>query len=184
MSIQLQTAVGSVIVLALVLALIVARERLGSLNAASWLVVVGAVVIAGEHAQFAISFSLPGSPVAPLLVSAPHARLHFFMAGVYAFLGLGALCVLARTLLREGRPVAWFLLLVTLLVGLWADLVVGGFWFQHGSPLYALLGIRGQGFGWEFLYLYPVAWAAALVLSYRPIFGTRAALPAGSPTAP
>jgi hypothetical protein len=42
-----------------VLALIMARRRLGTLNAASWLVVWGSVIVAGEHGQFAISYSVP-----------------------------------------------------------------------------------------------------------------------------
>ncbi len=47
---------------------------------------------------------------------------------------------------------------------------MGGLWFPHGSPLYHVFGEPVQGFGWEFLYAYPVAWITALVLSYQPIF--------------
>ena len=100
----------------------------------------------------------------------PHARVHFFMAGIYAIIGLVVLGVIARTLLREGRPVGWFAVLFALIVGGTFDLVMGALWFQHGSPLYLLVGERLLGFGWEFLYVYYVAWIAALVVSYKLIF--------------
>ncbi len=65
-----------------VLGLILARKRLGTLNTASWLVIWGAVIITIEHAQFAISYSLPFKVIdeGPLTLP-PHARVHFFMAG-------------------------------------------------------------------------------------------------------
>jgi len=47
--VQLGALVGAVISLAIIVALIAARKRLGALNAASWLAIWGAVVIAGEH---------------------------------------------------------------------------------------------------------------------------------------
>ncbi len=174
MSVQLQTAIASGVALAVALTLVLARKRLGPLNATYWLVVLGALAVASEHAQFAISFTLPGSPSAPVLERLPHERLHFFMAGLYTLLGLVALCTLARTHLRAGRRVAWYTLLFTLVVGVGADLIVGAVWFQHGSPLYGLLGVQGHGVGWEFLDVYPVAWVAALAISYRPIFRARA----------
>lgn len=41
-----------------------------------------------------------------------------------------------------------------------------------GSPIYAPFGIFSpSGFGWEYLYLYLIAWPSALVVSFRPIFG-------------
>ncbi len=47
---------------------------------------------------------------------------------------------------------------------------MGGLWFRHGSPLYQVLGVPVHGFGWEALYDYSVAWIAALIISYNPIF--------------
>ena len=35
----------------------------------------------------------------------------------------------------------------------------------------AIYPIPILGFGWEFLYLYLIAWPAALAVSFRPIFG-------------
>ncbi len=116
--------------------------------------------------QFALFFTLAPGPMHLL----PHARLHFFMAGIYTIIGAVLLVVIARTLLKEGRRSGWYALLFALLVGAGFDLVMQGWWFQHGSPLYQWFGGESQGFGWEFLYTYPVAWIAALVISYKPIF--------------
>jgi hypothetical protein len=90
------------------------------------------------------------------------------MAGIYAIIGLILLGVIARTLLREGRRAGWYPVLFALVIGGGLDLVMGGLWYQHGSPIYLTPG--ALGFGWEFFYVYMVAWAAALVISYRPIF--------------
>src|SRR5712692_335249 len=166
MSVQDSTLITGVIALAVILALVLARNRLGSLNTASWLVILGALVIVAEHGQFALSFTRAPAPMLLL----PHARLHFFMAGIYTIIGAVMLCVIARTLLKEGRRSGWYALLFALLVGAGFDLVMGGLWFQHGSPLYQWFGEPIQGFGWEALYAYPVAWIAALLISYKPIF--------------
>ena len=155
--------------LLVVAALIIFRKRLGVLNAASWLVIWGSVVLFSEHPQFTLTY-VAGViwPEAQQLVLIPHARIHFFMAGIYAILGLVLLGVIARTLLREGRRAGWYALLFAIVVGGGIDLVMGGFWYQHGSPLYLME--EPLGFGWQFFYVYLVAWIAALVLAYQPIF--------------
>jgi hypothetical protein len=174
MSLQLATWISGGTAVAVVLALLFARKRLGALNTASWLVIWGAVVAGGEHSFFAISYTLPLPSVAeegPMTLL-PHARIHFFMSGIYAIIGLVMLGVIARTLLREGRAIGWFAILFALIVGGTFDLVMGALWFTHGSPLYRLVGIpvHPHGFGWEFLYVYFLAWIAALTISYKPIF--------------
>jgi hypothetical protein len=142
---------------------------MGVLNAASWLVILGSVVLFSEHPQFTLTYAAGGVwPEGNELVLIPHARIHFFMAGIYAIIGLILLCVIARTLLREGRRAGWYSLLFAFLAGGGIDLVIGGQWYQHGSPLYLIK--EPLGFGWEFLYVYLIAWAAALVISYKPIF--------------
>ena len=172
MSLQLSIQLGAAIALGVVVVLVAARRRLGALNAASWLVILGALALATEHPQFAIAFSvgfadeLRAHPM-PLL---PHARIHFFMAGIYALIGLVLFATVARTLLREGRRAGWYAVLFALIAGGAADLITGALWFGHGSPLYNLLGGQILGFGWEFLYVYFVAWIAALAIAYRPIF--------------
>ena len=89
---------------------------------------------------------------------------------IYTIIGAVLLGVIARTLLKEGRRSGWYALLFALLVGTGFDLAMQGWWYQHGSPLYQWFGGTVQGFGWQFLYVYPVAWITALVISYKPIF--------------
>ena len=156
MSMQQQVQMSAIVGMLVVAALIVFRKRLGALNAASWLVIWGSVVLFGEHPQFTLAYAAGVIyPEAKQLVLIPHARIHFFMAGIYAIIGLILLGVLARTLLREGRRTGWYALLFVIVVGGGIDLVMGGLWYQHGSPLYFME--RPLGFGWEFLYVYLVA---------------------------
>ena len=169
---QVAAAIMGAAGLAVVVVLVLMRKRIGELNAASWLVVFGAFILFSEHPQFAIAYGAQSLyPEAQELVLFPHARIHFIMAGIYAIIGLGLLVWTGRTFLRAGSKHAWYMLLGALLIGGGLDLVLGGSLYQHGSPLYALLDIQErEGFGWQFLYLYIVAWASALVISYRPIF--------------
>ena len=172
--VQLGALVGAVISLAIIVALIAARKRLGALNAASWLAIWGAVVIAGEHPFFAISYSLGLLSSEGQMILLPHAQVHFFMAGIYTVVGLFLVSVIARTLLREGRRAGWYAVLFALVFGGGSDLIAGAFLYSHGSPVYEVFtGVMSQGFGWEALYTYFVAWAAALAVSYRPIFIAR-----------
>jgi len=141
--------------------LLLLRGRLGVLNTASWLVVYGVVIAMGEHAGWGIRLSL-GDPFME-----PHARVHFFMAGVYAAVGGVLLCVLARTLLLEGRREGWFAVLFATLVGGTIEVVMNGptgLLFQHG--LSSSQSLAAGTVLWGYL----VAWLAALVIAYPPIF--------------
>src|SRR2546425_9676291 len=104
---QLGALVGAVISLAIVVALIGFRKRLGALNAASWLVIWGAVVISGEHPFFAILYSLGLLSNEGQMNLLPHAQVHFFMAGISTILGLFLLSMISRTMLRGGRGAGW-----------------------------------------------------------------------------
>ena len=175
MSLQLGIQIAAVFSLAIIVIGFVARKRLGELNAAAWLVIWGAIIIATEHPLFAIAFSVPLEGIADELRTHPmpllsHARTHFFMAGIYTIIGLVLLCIIARTLVREGRRAGWYAVLFALVLGGGSDIAIGALWYQHGSPLYTLFREHPIGFGWEFLYTYFVAWIAALIISYRPIF--------------
>jgi hypothetical protein len=108
MSLQLGIQIAAAFSLAIIAIVFFTRKRLGELNASAWLVIWGAIIIATEHPLFAIAFSVPLEGIADELRTNPmpllsHARTHFFMAGIYTIIGLVLLCIIARTLLREGR---------------------------------------------------------------------------------
>jgi len=141
--------------------LVLFRRRLGLLNAASWLVIWGVVIAITEHGGWAIRLSA-GDPFVE-----PHARVHFFMAGVYAVVGGVMLGVIARTLLLEGRRAGWYSLLFASLVGGTIEIIANGpkgILFQHGLSTTQSLPQGTALFGYLF------AWLAALVLAYTPIF--------------
>ncbi len=143
-----------------VLALVLARRTLGPLKAAAWLTVWGALIVAGEHANFGISNALA---LASEPVVSNHARYHLLMAGVYTMVGAAALAVIALTLLGEGRPIGWYTVLMALVVGGGLELALGGRILGHGLPPNSIpLGLT--------LYGYFAAWIAALLIGYRPIF--------------
>jgi hypothetical protein len=141
--------------------LILARNRLGELNAAAGLVVWAALVLAGEHGNFAITLSLSDAAQAGV---GDHSRFHFFMAGAYTLVAAVLLLVVAWTLLRRGQRAGWFAILLTFLLGGAFELVAGTTIFPHGFPGRSIpLGL--------FLYAYLAALGSALWISYRPIFG-------------
>jgi hypothetical protein len=173
-AVQQGALVAAVVSISVIVGLIAFRKRLGTLNAASWLVIWGAVIIAGEHPFFAISYSLGLLSSEGPMILLPHAQIHFFMAGIYTLVGLFLLSVIARTLLREGRRAGWYAVLFALVFGGGFDLIAGSFLYSHGMPIYEIFtGATSQGFGWEYLYTYFVAWAAALALSYKSVFVAR-----------
>jgi len=161
--------IASIIPYTVVIVLIVFRKRLGVLNAASFLVIWGSLILLMEHPQFSLAYTARVIyPEGKRLFLFPHARIHFFMAGIYSILGLIVFGVLARTLLKEGRRTGWYTLLFVLVIGGGIDLMMGGLWYQHGSPIYFMK--YPVGFGWQFFYVYLTSWIAALVISYEPIF--------------
>ncbi len=165
-------------IIAVIVALVVAREKIGVLNAASWLVIGGAASVMMEHSGMAIRHAggLPWLTITRmpteegLTTVLSHARIHFFMAGIYTAIGAMLICVIVRTLLREGRRSGWYAILAVLIIGGTFELVMGALWFDHGLPLFQLFGKQPRGYGWQFQYVYLVAWMAALAISYRPIF--------------
>jgi hypothetical protein len=168
---QKQSPFTGLIALGIIIALVVFRRRIGRLRAAAFLVTLGTVGL-WEHPGFSIinAFQIPFAADQGLLIT-PHARLHFFMAGIYSLMALVLILFIAWGGLLHGRRTAWYAILTVFVVGGAAELLAGAFIFQHGSPIYTLFGIPIQGFGWGFLYLYLIAWPCALAVSFRPIFG-------------
>ena len=158
--------------LAIIIALLAFRRQIGKLRAAALLVTLGTISLL-EHPGFSIIFALRLGGVVPEaneLVLTQHSRLHFFMAAIYTLIAMALILYIAWDGLLSGRRSAWYALLGVLLVGGGAELLAGAFIFQHGSPIYVPFGIQIRGFGWQFLYLYLIAWPCALTVSFRPIF--------------
>lgn len=158
--------------LAIIIALLAFQRQIGKPRTAALLVTLGTIGLL-EHPAFSIIFSLRLGGVVPeayQLVLTQHSKQHFFMAGVYTLIAMALILFIAWDGLLRGRRSAWWALLGVLLLGGGADLLAGAFIFQMGFPIYALFGIPVRGFGWEFLYLYLIAWPCALVVSFRPIF--------------
>jgi len=158
---------------AIILALLAFQRQIGKLRTSALLVTLGTLGLL-EHPGFSIIFALRLGGVVPEaygLVLTQHAEQHFFMAGVYTLIAMALILFIAWEGLLHGRRTAWYALLGVLLLGGGAELLAGAFIFQMGFPIYALFGIPVKGFGWQFLYLYLIAWPCALAVSFRPIFG-------------
>ena len=141
-----------------VLALVLARKSVGPLKTAAWLVTWGALVIAGEHANFAITNSVRFADS----ITA-HARYHFFMAAIYTIVGAGGLALVAHTLLSAGERVGWYAVLVALIFGGTFEVLSGATIFAHGLPPDSIpVGLA--------LYAYFAAWGSALAIAYKPVF--------------
>ena len=139
------------VILAPTLALIALRRRIGPMNAACALVLWGALAASGEHGSWAMRLAIHERSW-----TEPHATIHYFMAGVYTAIAGVLLSVIALTLLREGRPSGWFVVLFVTLVGGGLELTMNG----PTGYLYHHIGLYG----------YVAAWLAALVIAYPPTF--------------
>jgi hypothetical protein len=148
-----------------VVALVIARRSLGALNASAWLVAYGVLILLSEHAGFTFTYTLGGLPEEGF-IAPPHARIHAFMAAVYATVGMVALAIMVGTLLRKRSRLAWAILLGAVVVGGSLDVVMNGpagLLYRHTSPPNPIPGAN-------VLWAYLVAWAAALLISWRPVF--------------
>src|SRR5216683_356750 len=115
----LQSAPYGLLAVVPIVLLVALRRRLGSLNAATWLVIWGAFLVALEHGGWAIADALqmPGLADQSGLATNAHARVHAFMAGIYTILSAMLLVLVARTLLQAGRRAGWWALFLALLIG-------------------------------------------------------------------
>ena len=124
--------VALAVILAPTVALLLSRRRLGRMNTAAALVVWGALAASGEHGMWAMRLAIHERAW-----SAPHATVHYFMAGVYAGIAGVLLSVIALTLLREHRRSGWFTVLFVLLVGGTLELTMNGptgYLYHHRPP--------------------------------------------------
>lgn len=160
---------------------IATRHRIGPLVAASRLVVFGASIFAIEHATFATTCAVDvGCPVPGTFFSHDHVRLHMFMAGVYTAVAAGALIVVARTLLLNGRRIGWYTVLAALAVGGTLEVMLANIWFAHALAEDVTVGRRTfEDLSFMFLFSYLLAWTAALVISYQTVFSKDTVSPGG-----
>jgi hypothetical protein len=159
-----------------IFAVIGLRKRIGALNAASWLVAYGLLVLLLEHVGFTFTYTLAGLPEEGF-VAPPHARIHAFMAAVYAVIGMTGFAVLMVTMLRKRSRLAWVMLLTALIIGGSIDVITNGpagLLYKHTSPPNP---IPGANVLWTYLF----AWAAALLVSWSTVFA-RGSVPTGPDT--
>lgn len=165
MSLYLESAEKFAIALAPIVGLILLRHRVGPLNAAAALVAYGALFPLGEHSGWTFFYVFGGTDDSGV-VWTPHARVHAFMAAVYAVIGLVLLAVVAVRLLRRGSRLAWGMLLYAFIAGGAIEVIMNGpagLLFQHTTP-------PNTNSGANLLWAYLIAWAVALLISWRPIF--------------
>ena len=141
------------VVVALVL---VHRRRIARLNAAAGLVFWGLLIVVLEHVQWGRA----GFGGFDLLT---HTGYHFQMLAAYGLAALALVGVVVAPLIRRGDAAGWFGLLVLVAIGVGAEVATAAATTPHGvPPRFWIAGL--------FLWGYPVAWGAALALSFRPIF--------------
>ena len=151
------------------------HRRFGPLNSAAWLVAYGALVVAGENAGWTFWYALTNQPP-DAVVWTPHARGHAFMAALYAVIGMAFLVGMAFTLLRTGSRLAWVGLLFALVVGGSVEVIVHGpvgLIQPHTAPPNGVTGAN-------VLFVYLVAWAATLSISWRSVRSRRSEPTLGS----
>ena len=92
-----------------------------------------------------------------------HTGFHFQMLAAYGLAALALVGVVVAPLIRRGDAVGWFGLLVLVAIGVGAEVATAAVTTPHGvPPRFWIAGL--------FLWGYPVAWGAALALSFNRIF--------------
>jgi hypothetical protein len=160
------TCIAAVAVLAL------AARRIGRLKAAAWMLVVAALLLAGEDPwQLVFMASTPVSDTddGVLGLVKAHTLAHMIGGAGMSVAGLVLAVCVAHMGLRRGERWAWWALLTVLLI-------VGGTGtyeltiYPHGLPLFPTPSDGNRGFGWPSLAAGFAVWAFALAFSYGPIF--------------
>lgn len=135
--------------------------RIARLDGASLLVLWGLFIVVAEHAGFGIS----GFRRSQLTT---HEGFHLQMLAAYGLAALLIAAVVIAPLVRRGNRYGWFGLLALLVVGFGAEVATAVITTPHGvAPRWWSWGLA--------LWAYPIAWAAALGLSWRGTFRRDAA---------
>lgn len=143
------------------------RGRVSRLKAAVVLLYWGLLIVTLEHANWGIT-EFGGVDLRT------HSGFHYQMLAVYGLAALVLTAVVIGPLLRRGDAASWWGLVVLFAVGVGAEIVTAIVTTPHGvPPRYWIVGLA--------LWAYPVAWGAALALSFGPIFSATHRSRAGSP---
>jgi hypothetical protein len=155
--------------LAVTVALTVAARRFGRLRAASWLVVLGVVVLVLEEPAITGWLAVAGPAADPDGTSGlitPMARAHDLDAALFGVAAAGLLVRVALTALRRGESWARHLLGWGLLVVTATEAVSVALVYSRGLPLPGPGGTAGRaGFGWQPVAVGLLAWATGLWLA-------------------
>lgn len=135
---------------------LVYRRRVARLDAAAVLVLWGLLIVVIEHGWWGL-FGFGGANLLG------HTGFHFQMLAAYGLAAFALVGVVVAPLIRRGDAAGWFGLLVLVAIGVGAEVLTAAVTTPHGvPPRFWIAGL--------FLWGYPVAWGAALALSYNPIF--------------
>jgi hypothetical protein len=152
---------------------LVHRRTSTELAAAAGLVYWGLLIVVMEHGTFGLERF--GGPALHT-----HAGFHFQMLATYGLVAFALIAVVIAPLIREGHRMGWRGLMAMVVIGVGGEIATAFVTTPHGVP--------PRFWSWGlFLWGYPMAWMAALVLSFRPIFrpvvtdaGTSQPQPAGN----
>ncbi|MGB8360006.1 MAG: hypothetical protein WCE80_01240 [Acidimicrobiia bacterium] len=135
---------------------LVYRRRTTELTAATGLVYWGILIVVMEHGTFGLD-RFGGHALRT------HTGFHFQMLATYGLVAFALVAVVVAPLIREGHRMGWLGLLVVVVIGVGGEIPTAFVTTPHGVP--------PRFWSWGlFLWGYPMAWVAALVLSFRPIF--------------
>jgi hypothetical protein len=135
---------------------LVHRRRSSGLAAAAGLVYWGLLIVVMEHVSFGVNGF--GGPALRT-----HTGFHFQMLATYGLAAFALVAFVVAPSIRGGHRVGWLGLLVVVVIGVGGEIATAFVTTPHGVP--------PRFWSWGlFLWGYPVAWGAALVLSYRSIF--------------
>jgi hypothetical protein len=166
--------------LAVVIALGLLSNRLGRARTASWLIVIGLVLLTIEEPALTLWLGTADPKADPdgmATLITPMARAHVLDAAIVSFAATVALGYVAVTGLRKNRAWAWPVLGSGFAVALATEVTTTLLVFSRGLDLPGAAGSAGRdGVGWQPIGVGLLAWALGLIVGRRgqgPVAGDR-----------
>jgi hypothetical protein len=163
--------------LTVVIALVLLSPRLGRARAATWLIVIGLVLLMIEEPALTLWLGIAdrtGDPDGMATLVTPMARAHVLDAAVVSLAAIVGLGYVAVTGFRKNRAWARRLLGFGFAVAFAMELVTTLLVFSRGLDVPGAAGAAGRnGIGWQPVAVGLLAWALGLILGRRGQ-GTRA----------